>query len=998
MINANGREFKRYAKKFKNEIEIPDRICSTPGLRLIKIEKDDKKKPAEREFLTKNNYHLPSLAIEGWVRGGGNYGILAGFPNENGKELIIFDADLIERLRELGVLQRLPPTFTVRTGGGGEHRYYWILGLEGKIVLYDPVLKDDDDDYVHLGEIQHRGSYAIGPGSIHRSGKRYEVIDDREIAAITVDQLMEAIAGLRTSKKEKHQRETTRDEIAVKTMGLRDKVDISRICYPLNAKPGAGGEIVGENPIHGHRNKKNEGKNNFSINVSKDVWHCFSCGSGGGWVEWLAVREGIIRCVDAGPNCLTRDQYIQVMRVAENEGLIAPYQPRHHAPVARSLAEGSAPSDVHVFKEFPKIPTPEGMTAFHAAPRNGKTYEAVRRLVLNGEGAYFTYTHVIVEHALKIFRELHGTSAVWVEGMKQPGVCNEPDGNCNTCKKKPNEHREDGGMKYDEMEQKAARLLRENGILTKKEIPADMCPYYTLRAAAKIARYVFTVVNNIGSMAPHKMVVIDEDPALQLFYSPSICVAEIKQVKGEGHYKNNLKNLDIEMKEIIRNGKDKAKIEYAKKILDIFQAIENHGKKSVEDVAEAINGVLARWEPPRKHISEAWMNDEEVSFGGLVRCLGHLYKKVPVAIISGWGGYDKVFLIGDASKPIFDIDWVATAEKVIVIGATLAEMFVREFGGRVWEIPEFRYTDRFIVIKVYSPDRDSRGRHNKQKKMILNIVKVLAAEDGRKRYPVLVLTGSKVVQKHAGDVIGKAYLSTNDGEEDQDWNYAGGHPTIAYQKSAMARGIDIKPYNVIAAYDTNYALPYWRIANPDIADRMISDETTNAVLRISPTLKNDKEMAKVILIPEDDAWKIQYLKGREIDTTIKEKIIGRIIRDLGIPGIMELQENGGTKPIKYGLNYIGAKERMDELFKTTSDVFTEKEIDTAAEIIQKTIGTQKNHAKWYTLNAIEQLTGIAHALAQFAVSRLRFKNLVKQRKRGRSTVWKHKNAPSGSHV
>lgn len=356
------------------------------------------------------------------------------------------------------------------------------------------------------------------------------------------------------------------------------------------------------------------------------------------------------------------------------------------------------------------------MTAFHAAPRNGKTYEAVRRMVSEGEGAYFTHTHVIVEHAIKIFRELHGTSAVWVEGMKQPGVCNEPGRSCNTCKKKPNEHREDGGMKYYEMEQKAARLLRENGILTKREIPADMCPYYTLRAAAKIARYVFTVVNNIGSMTPHKMVVIDEVPALQLFYPPSICVAEIKQVKGESHYKNNLKNLDKKMREIIGSRKNKATKEYAMKILEIFEAIEKNGNKSAEEVAEAINGVLTGWEPPRKHVREEWMNDEEVSFGGLVRCLGHLYKEEPVAIISGWGGYKKVFLIGDASMPVFDIDWVATADRVIVIGATLAEMFVREFGGRVWEIPEFRYKDRFIVIKICSPDRDGRGRHNRQKR------------------------------------------------------------------------------------------------------------------------------------------------------------------------------------------------------------------------------------------------------------------------------------------
>ena len=786
-------------------------------------------------------------------------------------------------------------------------------------------------------------------------------------------------------------------------VGGEREVDILRIVHPLHATPGPGGEIVGENPIHGHKNKKNEGKNNFSVNSQKNVWHCFSCGSGGGWVEWLAVREGIIRCEDAGPNCLTREQYIQVMKVAENEGLIEPYQSRHRAPIAKSVAESEAPSDVQIFKEFPKAPTPMGMTALHAAPRNGKTYEAVRRLEQAVEGNYFTHTHAVVGHAIRIFKDLGGKNAVWVEGRTQPGVCRFNVDSCANCPMKPNEYRpntpeeeaigKETKMGYFEMKNKAARLLREKKVLTKDDVPPDMCPYYTLKFAEKAADYVFTVVQNIRSVKPRKMVVIDEDPALQLFYPPSICIAEIKRIRGEVHVKNNLSDLEDELRGIIDGRKHNEVKEYAKKALEILEAIENNGKKSAKDMAEAIKGVLKGWEAPAKYVHEDRRDDEEVTFGGLVRCLGHLYKKEPVAIISGWGGYKKVFLIGDASKPVFDIDWVGTAEKVIVIGATLAEMFVREFGGRVWEIQEFRYKDRFTVIKVDSPDLEGRGRNNKQKKMILNIVKELAAGgEGRRRYPVLVLTGSKVVQKHAGDLIGKAYLSTNDREEDQDWNYAGGHPNIVYQNSAMARGIDVKPYNVIAAYDTDYAQPYWRIADPDIADKMISDETTNAVLRISPTPQNDREMAKIILIPKDDAWKIQYLEGREIDLTIKEKIIGAIIRKLSVPGIMELRENGGTEPIRYGLNYVGAKEQLNELFKTTSDVFSDKEIDTAAGIIRKTIGTQKNHTKWHTLYSIEKMTGIALALARLGVTRLRFKNLVEQGRRARSTVWKYKAA------
>ena len=184
------------------------------------------------------------------------------------------------------------------------------------------------------------------------------MIDDREIATIRIEQLREAIAGLKTKKTDRKENTDTYDSKQYSRGGWREEVDISRIVHPLHANPGPGGEIVGENPIHGHKNKKNEGKNNFSVNTQKNVWHCFSCDSGGGWVEWLAVREGIIRCEDAGPNCLTREQYIQVMRVAEDEGLIEPYQSRHHAPIARSVAEGEAPSDVQVFKEFPRHTNP----------------------------------------------------------------------------------------------------------------------------------------------------------------------------------------------------------------------------------------------------------------------------------------------------------------------------------------------------------------------------------------------------------------------------------------------------------------------------------------------------------------------------------------------------------------------------------------------------------------------------------------------------------------
>jgi len=166
--------------------EIPDQLKRNDKLRYILIRKDEKKKlPVEKEWQIKRNYAANEPKLRGWIRGGGNYGVLTGLGS-----LVVFDADEVEHLNQLGVLKKLPETFTVRTGGGGLHFYYYCKGLQKKIVLSDPVLMEEDGTTpLHLGEIQAKGEFVIGPGSLHRTGKRYEIINDAEIAEIEYEQL-----------------------------------------------------------------------------------------------------------------------------------------------------------------------------------------------------------------------------------------------------------------------------------------------------------------------------------------------------------------------------------------------------------------------------------------------------------------------------------------------------------------------------------------------------------------------------------------------------------------------------------------------------------------------------------------------------------------------------------------------------------------------------------------------------------------------------------------
>lgn len=77
--------------------------------------------------------------------------------------------------------------------------------------------------------------------------------------------------------------------------GLR----IEEIMPPDNPKTIGNGEIQGSHPVHGSTSGTN-----YCINPSKNVWHCFRHGVGGGPLEALAVRERIIDCSEVSPGCL----------------------------------------------------------------------------------------------------------------------------------------------------------------------------------------------------------------------------------------------------------------------------------------------------------------------------------------------------------------------------------------------------------------------------------------------------------------------------------------------------------------------------------------------------------------------------------------------------------------------------------------------------------------------------------------------------------------------
>jgi len=265
-----------------------------PEFRFIRIDMDGpsaRKKPLDFDWQNTNNYVSFDRTIRDWLTFGNNYGVVCGYGN-----LAVIDADDPEI--EFLVLNRLPKTFTVRTGSGGKHYYYIIPDLEKKFVL----TKGDK----HYGEIQWKNAQVVGPNSIHPNGNHYTVVGDYPIATISNQHIKEVFEKFIT---------TNTQERTYQGENPHQYIDLSKIINLENFRQ-KGGEFVGKHPIHGSSTG-----GNFSINVEKGLWHCFRCGTGGGAVSLIAMLNGLIKCQDARLGCITpeiREQVVQIAKIKHN--------------------------------------------------------------------------------------------------------------------------------------------------------------------------------------------------------------------------------------------------------------------------------------------------------------------------------------------------------------------------------------------------------------------------------------------------------------------------------------------------------------------------------------------------------------------------------------------------------------------------------------------------------------------------------------------------------
>jgi hypothetical protein len=100
-----------------------------------------------------------------------------------GDELLVVDVDHRERKDGFAALDELThrydwklDTFTVRTGGGGEHLYY---STPPGVTIKSGV------NVLGVGlDIRAAGGFVVAPPSLHACGRRYQIADDRPVAPL----------------------------------------------------------------------------------------------------------------------------------------------------------------------------------------------------------------------------------------------------------------------------------------------------------------------------------------------------------------------------------------------------------------------------------------------------------------------------------------------------------------------------------------------------------------------------------------------------------------------------------------------------------------------------------------------------------------------------------------------------------------------------------------------------------------------------------------------
>jgi len=248
------------------EIQIPERLKQR-GIKFVLLEAKGKK-PFQIDWQNKViEFDNPELVAH--IQRGGNYGVMGG----GHKCLIIIDFDN-DRVQN-HIVPNLPKTFTVKTGRGMLHKYFFSDKCES--------FKIFDEEMNTLADVQGEGKQVVGAGSIHPNGNYYEVVDDSEIAIMPYAEV-KAMLMQYDRKPQKIMEEKKEDKI--KTEVQEDFVSNLKSRCSMEDVLQSFGIDTFKNPTTCFFHSSKGGK---CLGFNKDTAHCFHCN--GKWNIFSFVKE-----------------------------------------------------------------------------------------------------------------------------------------------------------------------------------------------------------------------------------------------------------------------------------------------------------------------------------------------------------------------------------------------------------------------------------------------------------------------------------------------------------------------------------------------------------------------------------------------------------------------------------------------------------------------------------------------------------------------------------
>jgi len=235
-------------------MEIPKKLKDN-NINFVLLEKGGKK-PFQQSWQTKT-IKFDNEELIKHLNSNGNYGVMGGGE----KHLIIIDFDNKELQDKL--LDKLPKTFMVKTGGGLFHLYYFSDNSKS--------FKIFDEEMNTLADVQGEGKQVVGASSIHPNGNTYELIQDIPIAFIDYSEIQaNLIPHDKKPKKEVEEKKLYIPKIDMEENFVEECKSQISVSDVLNLIGIDTSKNPTECPFHSSKGGK-------CLGFQNEVAHCFHC-------------------------------------------------------------------------------------------------------------------------------------------------------------------------------------------------------------------------------------------------------------------------------------------------------------------------------------------------------------------------------------------------------------------------------------------------------------------------------------------------------------------------------------------------------------------------------------------------------------------------------------------------------------------------------------------------------------------------------------------------